>query len=34
MAVACRDGTLKRRMKDVPGLVCAKTGYIGGVRTL
>lgn len=34
LAVAGRDGTLKRRMKDVPGLVCAKTGYIGGVRTL
>ncbi len=34
LAVAGRDGTLQRRMKDVPGLVCAKTGYIGGVRTL
>jgi D-alanyl-D-alanine carboxypeptidase/D-alanyl-D-alanine-endopeptidase (penicillin-binding protein 4) len=28
------DGTLRRRMKDLPGRVWAKTGYLTGVRTL
>ncbi len=34
LSVAGRDGKLRKRMKKVPGLVCAKTGYIRGVRTL
>lgn len=34
LAVAGRDGTIRNRMKDVEGLVLAKTGYIGGVRSL
>lgn len=28
------DGTIRNRFKDVPGRVHAKTGYIGGVRSL
>jgi D-alanyl-D-alanine carboxypeptidase/D-alanyl-D-alanine-endopeptidase (penicillin-binding protein 4) len=28
------DGTIKKRMKDVAGKVHAKTGFIGGVRSL
>lgn len=28
------DGTLEKRMRDIPGRVIGKTGYIAGVRTL
>jgi D-alanyl-D-alanine carboxypeptidase/D-alanyl-D-alanine-endopeptidase (penicillin-binding protein 4) len=28
------DGTIGKRMKDIPGKIHAKTGYIGGVRSL
>jgi D-alanyl-D-alanine carboxypeptidase/D-alanyl-D-alanine-endopeptidase (penicillin-binding protein 4) len=34
LSVAGQDGTLARRMTDLKGRVFAKTGYIGGVRTL
>jgi D-alanyl-D-alanine carboxypeptidase/D-alanyl-D-alanine-endopeptidase (penicillin-binding protein 4) len=34
LAVAGRDGTIRNRMKDVEGRVLAKTGFIGGVRSL
>ena len=34
LAVAGKDGSLEKRMKDVRGVVRAKTGYIGGVRSL
>ncbi|UCG16231.1 MAG: D-alanyl-D-alanine carboxypeptidase/D-alanyl-D-alanine-endopeptidase [Phycisphaerales bacterium] len=34
LSVAGRDGLLRKRMNGVPGLVCAKTGYMQGVRTL
>jgi len=34
LSVAGQDGTLARRMSDLKGRVFAKTGYIGGVRTL
>ena len=34
LAVAGRDGSLRKRMADVPGTVYAKTGYLNGVRTL
>jgi D-alanyl-D-alanine carboxypeptidase/D-alanyl-D-alanine-endopeptidase (penicillin-binding protein 4) len=34
LSVAGQDGTLARRMMDLKGNVFAKTGYIGGVRTL
>ena len=34
LSVAGRDGSLKKRMTDVPGKVFAKTGYVSGVRTL
>ncbi|MCS7032442.1 MAG: D-alanyl-D-alanine carboxypeptidase/D-alanyl-D-alanine-endopeptidase, partial [Phycisphaerae bacterium] len=34
LAVAGVDGTLARRLKDIEGRVLAKTGYIGGVRSL
>jgi D-alanyl-D-alanine carboxypeptidase/D-alanyl-D-alanine-endopeptidase (penicillin-binding protein 4) len=34
LAVAGRDGTIRNRLKDVEGQVLAKTGYIGGVRSL
>jgi D-alanyl-D-alanine carboxypeptidase/D-alanyl-D-alanine-endopeptidase (penicillin-binding protein 4) len=34
LAVAGRDGTIRSRMKDIEGRVLAKTGYIGGVRSL
>ncbi len=34
LAVSGRDGTIKRRMKDIAGQVHAKTGYVNGVRTL
>lgn len=34
LSVAGQDGTLAKRMIDLKGRVFAKTGYIGGVRTL
>ena len=34
LSVAGRDGLLRKRMNGIPGLVCAKTGYMRGVRTL
>ncbi|HEV8292473.1 MAG TPA: D-alanyl-D-alanine carboxypeptidase/D-alanyl-D-alanine-endopeptidase [Tepidisphaeraceae bacterium] len=34
LSVAGQDGTLAKRMLDLKGRVFAKTGYIGGVRTL
>jgi serine-type D-Ala-D-Ala carboxypeptidase/endopeptidase (penicillin-binding protein 4) len=34
LAVAGRDGTIRNRLKDIEGRVLAKTGYIGGVRSL
>ena len=34
LSVAGQDGTLAKRMTDLKGHVFAKTGYIGGVRTL
>ena len=34
LSVAGQDGTLAKRMLDLNGRVFAKTGYIGGVRTL
>jgi D-alanyl-D-alanine carboxypeptidase/D-alanyl-D-alanine-endopeptidase (penicillin-binding protein 4) len=34
LSVAGQDGTLAKRMPDLTGRVFAKTGYIGGVRTL
>ena len=34
LAVAGRDGSLRKRMADVPGTIYAKTGYLSGVRTL
>jgi len=34
LSVAGQDGTLAKRMTDLKGNVFAKTGYIGGVRTL
>ena len=34
LSVGGKDGTIASRFKDVPGAVHAKTGYIGGVRSL
>jgi D-alanyl-D-alanine carboxypeptidase/D-alanyl-D-alanine-endopeptidase (penicillin-binding protein 4) len=34
LSVAGQDGTLMRRMTNLKGHIFAKTGYIGGVRTL
>ena len=34
LAVAGVDGTIGKRLKDIYGRVMAKTGYIGGVRSL
>lgn len=34
LAVCGVDGTLKRRMRDISGMVVGKTGYIDRVRTL
>lgn len=34
LSVAGRDGTIGKRLKDLEGKVQAKTGYIGGVRSL
>ncbi len=34
LSVAGQDGTLAKRMTDLKGRVFAKTGYIGGVRSL
>ena len=34
LAVGGKDGTIGKRMKDLAGRVFAKTGYIGGVRSL
>lgn len=34
LAVGGVDGTIGKRLKDIPGVVMAKTGYIGGVRSL
>ncbi|HEV8378407.1 MAG TPA: D-alanyl-D-alanine carboxypeptidase/D-alanyl-D-alanine-endopeptidase [Tepidisphaeraceae bacterium] len=34
LSVAGQDGTLAKRMLDLKGHIFAKTGYIGGVRTL
>jgi D-alanyl-D-alanine carboxypeptidase/D-alanyl-D-alanine-endopeptidase (penicillin-binding protein 4) len=34
LCVAGEDGTLSKRMTDIAGHVFAKTGYIGGVRSL
>lgn len=34
LSVAGRDGTIRNRLKDIEGQVLAKTGYIGGVRSL
>ena len=34
LAVSGQDGTIKRRLTDLPGQVHAKTGYVSGVRTL
>ncbi len=34
LAVSGRDGTIRRRMRDITGQVHAKTGYVSGSRTL
>mgnify|MGYP001426055027 CR=1 FL=1 len=34
LAVGGVDGTIRNRQKDFPGRIFAKTGYIGGVRSL
>jgi len=34
LAISGQDGTIKRRLTDLPGQVHAKTGYVSGVRTL
>ena len=34
LPVSGRTGTLKERLRDLPGRVQAKTGYIGGVESL
>lgn len=34
LPISGTDGTIKKRMKDVAGKVHAKTGFIGGVRSL
>ena len=34
LAIAGQDGSLRKRMRDLPGAVYAKTGYLRGVRTL
>ena len=34
LAISGRDGTIKKRMRDIAGQVHAKTGYVSGVRTL
>lgn len=34
LSVGGIDGTISNRFKDMPGIVHAKTGYIGGVRSL
>ncbi len=34
LSVGGKDGTIASRFKDIPGAVHAKTGYIGGVRSL
>ena len=34
LALAGRDGSLRKRMTGIRGTVCAKTGYLNGVRTL
>jgi serine-type D-Ala-D-Ala carboxypeptidase/endopeptidase (penicillin-binding protein 4) len=34
LSIAGQDGTIAKRMLDLKGHVFAKTGYIGGVRTL
>ena len=34
LATSWRDGTLKKRMRDLAGQVHAKTGYVSGARTL
>ncbi len=34
LSLAGTDGTLRKRMRDVPGRVHAKTGYLRGTRTM
>jgi serine-type D-Ala-D-Ala carboxypeptidase/endopeptidase (penicillin-binding protein 4) len=34
LAVSGKEGTVKKRMKDISGQVYAKTGYVAGARTL
>ncbi|MCP4248707.1 MAG: D-alanyl-D-alanine carboxypeptidase/D-alanyl-D-alanine-endopeptidase [bacterium] len=34
LAIAGQDGSLRKRMRDLPGTVYAKTGYLRGIRTL
>jgi D-alanyl-D-alanine carboxypeptidase/D-alanyl-D-alanine-endopeptidase (penicillin-binding protein 4) len=34
LSIAAVDGTIGKRMEDIKGRVFAKTGYIGGVRSL
>ena len=34
MSIAGEDGTIRNRLKDLKGKVHAKTGFIGGVRSL
>jgi D-alanyl-D-alanine carboxypeptidase/D-alanyl-D-alanine-endopeptidase (penicillin-binding protein 4) len=34
LAESGKDGTIKKRMRDIAGRVHAKTGYVSGVRTL
>ena len=34
MSIAAEDGTIRNRLKDLKGKVHAKTGFIGGVRSL
>ena len=34
MSLNATDGTLRKRMKDIPARVRAKTGYLKGIRSL
>ncbi len=34
LSVGGVDGTIRNRFEDLPGIVHAKTGYVGGVRSL
>lgn len=34
LALNAEHGTLKKRMKDIPGRVWGKTGYMAGIRSL